>query len=195
MNFSGGANANYNGDKHQRMVREILIGKGYIRSNARTLEDFKAAKYTLYPAPGQWCEQCRVPLVSPYHQGRNRAAVVDCLVHSNAGDFINVSLKSQQVNGSAEQKLEFEIQQLIATELPSAMLVIGPVKGRDGPEGWSPDVLGEIWERTRHFGSSRILLFRTIEEKFMRWINAGTPVGGRGRTISDVFAEFCDREP
>lgn len=191
---SQGAVAVFNGLRAQTLVKQFLLLGGYQHSPARFLTELQAQKGSLYDVTGQFADQCKVPLVAPYHQGRNRMVTVDFVILAKSGDVILLSVKSQRSDGSADEKLEFEVQQLIATELPAAMIVLGPIQGRDGPTGWRPAVLGEIWERARYYGSNRVLLFRT-GEKLSRWIQAGMPVGGRGVTNAQIFAEYCDREP
>lgn len=192
---SQGGNAANNGDRAQRLIRELLLMQG-LRPvhNIKTVNGLLQSKRTLFPVPGQFLEQCQVPLVAPYHQGKNRAIVVDFGVLSKTEEVILFSIKSQSSNGTAEQKLEFEIRRLIATELPSIMFVHGPLRGRDGPTGWSPDVLEEIWERSRQDGGDRVFLFRK-EEKLIRYVRDGMPVPGRGLRSSDIWAMYCDREP
>ena len=100
--------------------------------------------------------------------------------------MVLLSSKSQQSSGSAEEKLWYEIQQLISTELPAAMFVSG--------NGFRQFFLEEVWELTRHYGGSRVYLFRTVE-RLARWLRDGVPVSGQGVRNSDIWAEYCDREP
>lgn len=194
MTEKGGQTAVFNGLRCQEIIRNLLLLQGYCRNRAVSLEELRASRMTLFPVRGQFAEQCKVRLLAPYHQRENRHALVDFVAITRLDDIVLLSIKSQHSNGTAEQKLEYEIQQLIATELPAAMLVFGPIRGRDDISGWSPDVLGEIWERARYYGSNRVLLFRT-PEKLTNWIQEGMPVGGRGITSAEIFARYCDREP
>jgi len=182
----GGRRAALNGHRLQEAINRQLILLGYRPNRAASLAEFKSSRETLYPTAGQFAEQCKVPLVAPYHRGRNRFATVDFLNLTGANEFVILSLKSQSSQGTADQKLEYEVQQLIATELPAAMLVYG--------DGWHPEVLHEIWERAQHYGSSRVLLFRRIE-RLTAWMQAGMQVAGHGATSADIFAHYCDREP
>jgi hypothetical protein len=193
MSTPGGCAAD-NGNRAQRIVRELLGLKGYHRCPfVSTLGQLLEAKGTLYPVAGQFAEQCRVPLIARcYRPGRLTA--VDFVVLSRCEQPILLSIKSQHSNGTAEQKLDCEMLQLIGTEQPAAMLVYGPLRGRDGDCGWSPDYLGEFWERARDYGASRLFLFRSVE-RLGRWIEAGLPTPSRGKTASEIFAEFCNREP
>ncbi len=195
MANEGGARASNNGRNAQNMIRELLLIKGWTSvPYVHTLEALLHSKQTLFPVPGQFVEQCEVPLIAPYHRGSDRIAMLDFVCLTKLESVVLLSIKSQHSSGTAEQKLEYEIQQLIATEQPAAMFVYGPLRGRDAPSGWTTNVLGEIWERAQHWGSNRVLLFRHVE-KLTRWIEAGMPTAGRGKTNASVFAEFCDREP
>jgi len=177
------------------MIRNLLQIQGYSRNyHAKTLEQLKEARTTLFPVNGQFAEQCKVRLLAPYHLGADRRALVDFVMLNRGDDVVLLSIKSQQSDGTADEKLEFETQQLIATEQPAAMLVFGPVRGRDAETGWRLHVLEEIWERARHFGSGRVLLFRNTE-KLTRWIQHGMPVAGRGTTSAEIFSRYCDRQP
>jgi hypothetical protein len=190
----GGARANFNGRNAQQMIATLLRHAGYQYSTMHTLEGLKNTPTTMWGMGQQFTSECYVPLIAPYHQGRDRKARVDFVVQKPSEDLVLVSVKSQDSNGSAEQKLEYEIQQLVATELPAAMIVLGPVRGRDAKTGWNHDVLCEIWERAKYYGASRVLLFRSVG-KLEKWIKEGLPTGGRGVTPAAIFAQYCDREP
>jgi hypothetical protein len=101
--------------------------------------------------------------------------------NGRVGDHVLLSIRSQVEGGSAEEKLEYEIQNLMATPIPAAMLVYGPARGRDGEEGWREHVLRVVWERAKPLGANRVYLVRSAE-KFSRWLEGGPPVAGRGRT-------------
>jgi phage terminase large subunit GpA-like protein len=189
-----GARAVANGLVLEDAIRSALRVEGYTALRADSLGELTSKRTGLFPEAGCFAQQCHVPLTADCHAGRNRRARVDFVALTRDGETVLVSAKSQTSDGSAEQKLEYEIRDLLSTELPAAMLVHGPVKGRDAATGWTLEVLEKIWERTRADGGNRILLFRTIE-RLQAWIHAGLPVRGRGRTASTVFAEFCDREP
>ena len=183
-----------NGLRLQRIVAEMLALKGYRRVRAGSIEGLLQAKNALFAERGCYAEQCDVPLVARCHARHKWTARVDFAVLAESGEVVLLSIKHQQVNGTADEKIEHEIRQLMATEHPAAILVHGPLRGRDGREGWRAEVLCPVWERTLDEGRSRILLFRT-EERLARWIGDGMPVGGRGTTTAAVFAEYCDREP
>jgi hypothetical protein len=194
VSLTQGARAVENGRLIEKMIESHLCALGYLPNRyGHSVDALVRAHKTLTPVAGQFICQCTAPLIAPYHRGHGRTARVDFGILTCRHDVVLVSIKSQQSDGTAEEKLEFEVQQLIATELPAAMLVYGPLRGRDGPTGWSPDVLGPIWERALYLGGNRVLLFRDTP-KFIRWAEAGFPVPGRGVTSAAIFAEFCDRE-
>ncbi len=190
---SQGGRANFNGKKFENLITAALRALGFSQVRADTLEDLLDRRNGLFAETGIFAKQCRIPFDAPCHRRKRRGAVVDFAANTAAGDCVLLSCKSQAVNGSAEEKLEFEIRNLWATGLPAAMCVLGPLRGRDGKEGWSPDVLEPIWERTLD-GNDRIMLFRSIP-KMTTWVMAGMPTAGRGRTFLSLFSEFGDREP
>ncbi len=192
--LSQGAKAVANGRILEEAIRSALRLGAYTGVKAYTLTELESKRNGLFPETGCFAHQCAVPLIADCHAGKNRKATVDFVVLSLHGEIVLISAKSQTSDGTAEQKLEYEIRDLLSTELPAAMLVYGPIKHLDADEGWTLEVLQKIWERTRADGGNRILLFRSIE-KLQTWIHAGLPVRGRGRTASAIFAEFCDREP
>ena len=185
---SGGAAANKNGRQLEEMIDNLLRLKGFSPTRAATLAECLAQRGTLpgYVEAGWFSRRCRVPLTANYHPSGKRHALVDFVVNTTVGGLVVLSAKSQTSGGSAQEKLEYEVQQLIATEYPAALAIIG--------EGWSMEVLAQLWERSRHFGGGRIYLFRSIE-KLSAWISAGLPVAGGTTTYSTVFARWCDREP
>ena len=183
-----------NGIHAQEMIKNMLSIAHFQHSRAKTLEEFIQCKETLFPVAGQYADECYVPLNAPWHQKKQRKARVDFLIMPQSRELVVVSVKSQQVNGTAEGKLEYECQQLISTQLPAAMLVIGPIKGRDSKEGWTLEVLEQIWERVRYYSNDQILLFRT-DAKIRRWFKEGLPVARQGKTTSQIFNLYCDLEP
>jgi hypothetical protein len=185
MSDSQGGRACSNGDAHERMIREMLACHGYTKVRTDTVAGLQSWKRGLYAETGCYAQHIKVPLVAHYHKV-GRVAVVDFGIINASAETVLLSNKSQQVSGSAEEKLWYEIQQLISTELPAAMFVYG--------NGFRQCFLEEIWELTRHFGGSRVYLFRTIE-RLTRWIREGVPVSGRGVRNQDIWAEYCDRQP
>jgi hypothetical protein len=194
MADEGGARAVSNGKAAQTMIRGILTGHGYTPAYVPSLKGLLNSKATLWPTSGQFAPECRVPLTAPCHRGRERSVRVDFLVLTKLNEAVVLSVKSQDKDGTADEKLEYEIRQLMSTGLPAAMVVIGPVRGRDGPTGWREHILQNIWDRILYEAGARVFLFRDTE-RVTRWIHAGMPVGGQGTTPSQVWAEFCDREP
>lgn len=192
---SQGGRAAFNGMIFEKEVFASLRAQGYtFLKDVHHLDGIKVRTGHLFPETGCFAKQVAVPLTAPYHTAKNRHAVVDFLIHTPDREFVVLSIKSQQVNGTAEEKLEFELHQLVASELPSGLLVVGPLRGRDGKLGFSPDVLGPFWDRIHHFGERRIYPFRS-NLKLCHWIRSGLPVAGKGRTYSSLIAEYCDREP
>ena len=192
--MTGGQKANDHGERAKSIVRNMLRLRGFEPRLARTLAELQATKSSLFSPPGQFAEGCLVPLRAPWHRRTDLSTKVDFVILLGSGHTVLLNIKSQHSDGSAEHKLEYVIQQLISTELPSALLVLGPIRGQDDDHGWSLDVLGPIWDRAMHYGGSRVFLFRT-PERLTTWIQAGMPVGDRGVTSAEVFARFCDREP
>ncbi len=190
---SQGGRANFNGRKFEELIAAALRALGYACVPAKNLDDLISRKNGLFTEVGIFARKCHIPFDAPCHRRKNRSAEVDCAIHTNANETIILSCKSQAVNGSAEEKLEFEIRNLWATGWPAAMCVLGPLRGRDGKEGWSPDVLEPIWERTMD-GNDRIMLFRSIP-RLLTWVEAGLPIASGRRTFLSLFTEFCDREP
>lgn len=188
-----GALAVKSGMAAEEMIRSMLRVAGYRLTIAKTLSELQAERRGLFPETGCYAFKCKVPLVASYHCGKHHAEV-DFVVCTPVGEYVLISSKRQNSNGSAEEKLEYELQQLIATELPAAMFVMGPVKGRDAETGWSLHVLQQIWERARHFGGSRLLLFRKVE-RLQAWISNKMPVRSGAITASAIFDQYCDREP
>jgi len=192
---SQGARANYNGALFDREVHASIKALGYtFLPKVHHIESVKARTGHLFAETGCFAAEVRVPLSAPYHSGRQLEAVVDKLIYTPSGEFVVLSIKSQQSGGSCDEKLEFEFHQLVATELPAALLVCGPLKGRDGPGGWSAKVLLPFWDRIFHFGERRVYPFRS-NIKMCQWIKAGLPVAGKGVSHSCIVNEFCDREP
>ncbi len=183
---SQGAKAVANGLVVEEAIRSTLRLQCFTPVRAATLAELRSKGNGLFPESGCFATHCDVPLKAPYHAGKNRTARVDFAIITLHGDEVLLSIKSQQTSGTTDEKLEFETQQLIATELPSILLVHG--------NGFRLHLLEEIWERTKWFGEKRVYLFRDID-RLTRWIRDGLPVAGRGRTFSDIFAEYCDREP
>jgi hypothetical protein len=194
--LSQGAKAVQNGRIVENTIASLLRLKGLVKVPAGSLESLRASRQGLWAEQGCFCQQCGVPLVAPCHRSTyNAKARVDFLIYTLAQDFVIISSKSQCSDGTAEEKLEFEIHQLIDTEIPAAMLVYGPMRGQGGAtQGWSPDVLKPTWARAQHYGNNRIYLFRSVD-RLTRWIEAGLPIARGGRTNSSISAEFCDREP
>lgn len=184
--LSQGALAVKSGQKVEDLVSRMFGTIQYDLCQAPTLKTFMEwGKGGLYAAPGRYTTQCDVPLVSPWHR-QKRMAKIDFVAHTPANQYVLVSIKNQDGSGSADNKLDFEMMRLVSTELPAAMLINGP--------GWQQAILEEFWERCRHYGASRVLLFRTAP-KLLSWMQAGLPVDGSGVRASDIFVQYCDREP
>ena len=181
-----GALANQSGRHHEQSIRALLRAKGYTPVKARSLGELRGQRKGLYTEAGCFAEQCEVPLIAPYHQGRDRRVTVDFAVWTPGEQAVLLSVKSQESAGSADEKLEYEVSKLIATELPAALFVHG--------DGFRQAVLEEVWERGRHHGNSRVLLFRTYP-KLLHWIEDGMPVAGRGTTNSEIFMRYADLAP
>ncbi len=199
MNEQGGSFAAINGREIENLIRILLSRCLRMNKDAKTLSQllnitrWQGNLYEDDGSIGSFCTQCEVPLVSNANHGKNRKAVIDFALVTKSGDPCVLSVKSQKSDGSAEQKLWFEIQQLIDTEMPSAMLVYGPVKHRDSVSGWGHEFLKTIWDWTKWHGKS-VLLFRN-EDNLMRWIRDGFPTTGKGRTFQQTFRDYCDQEP
>jgi hypothetical protein len=183
-----------NGYLAEQAIRIQLRQLDYAENRVKTIEQFRMATGQLFPVAGQFAYKCEVPLVAHYHEGAKLRCEVDFLLYTSMRDFVCLSIKSQMVDGTADEKLEYEINQLVASELSAAMLVVGPVRGRDAEQGWRFHVLKAIWDRTLKQGMNRVLLFRK-PEKLSVWLRAGAPVAGGGRNARQIFVEYCDMEP
>ncbi len=109
---SQGGRANFNGRKFENLIAAALRALGYALVPAKNLADLLARKSGLFTELGIFAQRCQIPFEAPCHRRKNRSAEVDCAVHTIAGESILLSCKSQKVNGSAEEKLEFEIRNL-----------------------------------------------------------------------------------
>lgn len=193
--IQGGSTAALNGKEAEGLIRSVLINKG-LRYNphAKSIIGLCENRHMLFDdkAIGEFGTQCDVPLVGPAHDGRKRKATIDFVLTNHNSDPVLLSVKSQRSDGSVEQKLWFEIQQLIDTQIPSAILVYGPTSTAKR-EGWKLDFLREIWDLTRYNGKN-IFLFRGLG-KFERWIDDGFPIPGKIQTHASIFQKYCDAEP
>jgi hypothetical protein len=186
---TGGALAVRNGESVATIVREMLSLRGYRKNPEKTLKLFDESHNELFPGEGQYAEKIQVPLIAHYHRGAKRFAEADFFVYTLTGFSVLISVKSQHSDGTAEEKLEYEYQQLLATEIPVAMFVFGPIRGVDAKHGWNSEVLCQVWERARHFGGSGIYLFRK-PEKLAAWIDDGFPLPRGRETYSSIFARL-----
>ncbi len=185
--MSQGANAVKGGKKTESHVEQILRDFGGLsRRRAENLRFLLESRDNLFGDHGIYSPQCEVPLVAAYHRGRNRKATVDFACHTFNRDVILLSVKNQDVEGTCDEKLEFEYQNLVAAEHPSALIVVG--------NGWRQDVLELIWDRAQYFGGNQVFLFRNLS-RFTEWAKSGFPVPREGKTFSSIFSAFCDREP
>lgn len=191
---SQGAKAVANGKVLERAVHELLCVSGYRHVKAASVGELLDKRESLYHDAGCFASQCQVPLRSPAHAGKGRVAEIDYVVLPASGEVVLISLKSQQEDGSADEKLAYETWQLLSTEYPAALLVFGPIKGVTGAKGWRLQVLELVWDQARYDGGNRILLMRNLD-KMARWIQDGLPVASGRRTASDIFAQYGDREP
>jgi len=191
---SQGARAMAGGEVVHDLVVAQLNAKGYLFNDARTRAAFEEAKGSLFAASGQYAMACRLPLRAPWHGDADLSTRADFLIRNRQNNLIAMTIKEQESDGTAEKQLEFKIMNLVDTLLPVAVLVHGPMKGRDGLTGFTPEVLVPIWHRVRHYGRLRVYLFRS-EDRLGRWIADGLPVSRAPADYDSLFATYCDGEP
>lgn len=194
---SQGAKANAAGERAIKLIRQRLLTGGYQFEDCTTLEALCERGQGLYAETGRFAEEVTAPLAAAWHVGRKFRALARFAVLTHRGEGVLIGLKFQDKDGSAEARVEFHAQQLISAIRPgvgAALLVMGPLKGRDEEEGFSPWVLGPIWDRARHFSGDKLLLFRSYD-KLCVWVSDGMPVAGPRVNAQALFNQYCDREP
>jgi hypothetical protein len=194
VNDSQGAKATEAGERLKRFVASQLEVKGFVYNPGKTFGQFCESPGLLFAAAGQYAVRCHVPLRAPYHAGSRFTALADFLIRTAAGQLVCLAIKCQESGGTAEERLEFKVMNLLATGLPVAVFVHGPLAGRDAETGFSPEVLYPIWQRVQHHGRLRVYLFRH-EDRLGRWIADGLPMSVKPHEYDGLCANYCDPEP
>ncbi len=193
----GGSKASINGKEIEDLIKmQLTLAKIREDAHATSIAGLinSVGSPWLYDdeAIGSFAKQLPVELDGPANAGKNRKARVDFVLVNLFREPVLLSVKSQKSDGSAEQKLWFEIQKLIDTGIPAAVFVHGDIKGPRS-SGWGAEFLETIWDWTMYRGK-QVFLFRS-QDRLIRWLKDGFPVAGKGVTFDALFNKYCDKNP
>ncbi len=197
---NGGLNANKSGQAYERLIETLIRTHAKLAccEYARTLEGLTTNRGALFDADeltGQYGRQITVALRGDVFEANNRITKADFAMCSFDRRIALVSVKSQESDGSADSKLWWEIEQLIATQKPAAVVVLGPNR-KPGQTGWSGKTLASMWDALKQRRNNSILMFRETDT-FTRWLMDGFPITGKGATgtFEDVWQKYASNHP